>query len=223
MTDPLTTTPNSSVPQYALEDEEEALAADEATTTSALAGSATLGSANFDPRSMTSDALILYLSTRLGNVDTQMKSILDRENAAQKVRGELSAIQQLLTTLPEKTDAQELIAMTPEVHERFMAEMNGHLDTIEVTDKDLADKLRAHLGSDGQILCGASDDLYNTAELDASKDYLGMVSKDIESGSQMDMINLQSLMGARQTAIQLATNLVNALSESQKSIVSNIR
>jgi len=36
------------------------------------------------------------------------------------------------------------------------------------------------------------------------------------------MIRLQSIMSARQTAIQLATNLMSALGESTKSIVSNI-
>jgi hypothetical protein len=52
--------------------------------------------------------------------------------------------------------------------------------------------------------------------------YLDGVGKDIDSSAQMDMIRLQSIMSARQTAIQLSTNLIASLSESTKSIVSNI-
>ena len=62
-----------------------------------------------------------------------------------------------------------------------------------------------------------------TARVDSTKEYLDATCKDIESSAQMDMINLQSLMGARQTAIQLSTNLVAALAESMKAVVTNIR
>jgi hypothetical protein len=39
----------------------------------------------------------------------------------------------------------------------------------------------------------------------------------------MDMIALQQLMSSRQTAIQLATNLISACGESSKAIATNIR
>jgi hypothetical protein len=189
-----------------------------ANTLSALAGSAQLGSTSFDPNSMTPDALILYLSTRLGNVDGQMDEIFAREKAAEKVRGEVRELQKLLTALPTATDkAVPLEISDPE----FATDVNAHLNNIEAIDPRLGQAIREHLHKPGQICFGA-DNQFNTGERDASLDYLGMVSKDLESGSQMDMIALQSLMGARQTAIQLATNLVSALSESQKAIVSNI-
>jgi hypothetical protein len=58
--------------------------------------------------------------------------------------------------------------------------------------------------------------------MEATMKYLEGVTKDIESSAQLDMIRLQSIMSARQTAIQLSTNLVAALGESTKAIVSNI-
>lgn len=60
-------------------------------------------------------------------------------------------------------------------------------------------------------------------ELDASKDYLNTVSKELDSSSQMDMISLQQAMSAHQTAIQLATNLIAALADSAKAVATNIR
>jgi hypothetical protein len=38
----------------------------------------------------------------------------------------------------------------------------------------------------------------------------------------MDMIHLQSLMSARQTAVQLSTNMIAALSDSSKAIATNV-
>jgi hypothetical protein len=66
------------------------------------------------------------------------------------------------------------------------------------------------------------DDTCSAAEMDVTMKYLDVVVKDSDSGSQLDMIHLQSIMSARQTAIQLSTNLVAALAESTKAIVSNI-
>lgn len=64
---------------------------------------------------------------------------------------------------------------------------------------------------------------FNGRQLEASKDYLTTVSKELDSSSQMDMISLQQAMSAHQTAVQLATNLIAALNESAKAVVTNIR
>jgi hypothetical protein len=47
-------------------------------------------------------------------------------------------------------------------------------------------------------------------------------SADVSSESQMGMIQLQSLMSQRQTAIQLCTNLIQALGEQSKNVVGNV-
>lgn len=196
-------------------------AVDDAETTTAIAQSVSLGSRNFDPNSMTPSALVFYLSTRLGNVDGQMNEIFAREKATEKVRSEVRALQEVLTAFETATDKSTEIQLTPEQASNIQITIDAHINNIKAIDLRLGETIQAHLQQEGQLQSGGIAK-YTTAELDNSKDYLGMVSKDLESGSQMDMIALQSLMGARQTAIQLATNLVSALSESQKAIVSNI-
>lgn len=181
--------------------------------------SSLLGSENFDPDAMTPDSLLIYLSTRMGSLDGQMGEIFDRQKTSEKVRTELRGIQQALTNVPTDTDEQRLLDnLDPDV----VKEINAHLANITAIDPKLGADIKIHLEKDGQIL-SRNDSRYYTSELNASKDYLNLVGKDLESGSQMDMITLQSLMGARQTAIQLSTNLISALSESQKSVVTNIR
>lgn len=58
---------------------------------------------------------------------------------------------------------------------------------------------------------------------DSAKKLIENAMKDLESGAQMDMIKLQSIMSARQTAVQLSTNLIASLGESTKGIASNTR
>jgi hypothetical protein len=184
----------------------------------AVASSSVLGSETFDMDAMTPDALIMYLSSRIGSVDEQMSDVFERQKNSEKVRTELRAIQEDLTKIQPDTDKQKEMVLDLAV----TSDICKHIDTIALTDKPFADKLRAHLFEEGQVL-GDNNLKYTTFELDASKDYLGFLAKDLESGAQMDMIQLQSMMGARQTAIQLSTNLIAALNESQKSVVSNIR
>jgi hypothetical protein len=184
----------------------------------AVTSSSLLGSEHFDMDAMTPDSLIVYLNGRIGSVDDQMSDIFDRQKNSEKVRTELRAIQQDLTKVTPNNDEQKGLDLDSTVRDDILERIKN----IEHTDPDLAADLRAHLISDGQILSN-SDLRYDTFELNGTKDYLNLVSKDLESGSQMDMIQLQSLMGARQTAIQLSTNLISALNESQKSVVGNIR
>ncbi len=185
-----------------------------------VATSDVFGSSHFDANALTPDALLTYLGTRLGGLDKQVNDIFTREQKGEQVRGELREIQKLLTTVesgPNPGDKGTIKDL-----QGFAAELDAHLQNIAATDPAMAQQIRDHLSSPGQILAN-NDDQFTTAELDATKDYLNMVNKDLESGSQLDMISLQSLMSARQTAIQLATNLVAACADSAKSIASNIR
>lgn len=99
--------------------------------------------------------------------------------------------------------------------------LEDSIDAIRRIDPHLADNIEGTLAGDGFILAG-HDATYFSSEVNATKDYLTGLSKDVESSSQMNMIQLQSLMSARQTAVQLATNLISALAESSKAIAANL-
>jgi hypothetical protein len=45
---------------------------------------------------------------------------------------------------------------------------------------------------------------------------------DLGSGSQMSMLELQSLVSQRQNAVQLATGILKAMSDGTKAVVANI-
>jgi hypothetical protein len=189
-------------------------------TSNPVASSSVFGSAHFDPNTMTPESLLTYLSSRLGGIDKQMTDVFSREQKGEHVRSELHQIQEMLTNLEsgEKPGDKGTISDL----EAFNQELSAHIDNISKIDSDLANDLQTRIYGEGQLMW-KNDDVFTTAELEGTKDFLNIVSKDLDSSSQMDMINLQQLMSTRQTAIQLATNLVAACGESAKSIASNIR
>jgi hypothetical protein len=192
-----------------------------------VATSSVFGSANFNASALTPESLVVYLNTRMGSLDSQMNDIFERQKKSEKVRGEVRALQQQLTTLKDSTDKKEGLDMTDaDAVKAFYKTADEHMAIICELDATLGEDIKAKYYSEGQIGAhpgDAPDAHYDTSEIEATKEYLDSVSKGLESSSQMDMINLQSLMGTRQTAVQLATNLISALNETSKSVVSNIR
>ncbi len=61
----------------------------------------------------------------------------------------------------------------------------------------------------------------DTQRLQALQHRLDALGKELNSGAQMDMIHLQSLMSSRQTAVQLSTNLIKSLGETADAVAGN--
>jgi hypothetical protein len=159
---------------------------------------------------LTPDALMTYLSSRLDGLDTQINGIFSRQRHTHAIQKALKEVRDALGNL--KTDEK---AHDPDA----LNKVHKALDHLTNLDPDLGAKVRDQLNQPGHAF---GDLTCSAAEMKATMDYLDGVVKDSDSGSQLDMIHLQSIMSARQTAIQLSTNLVAALAESTKAIVSNI-
>jgi hypothetical protein len=209
-------------------------------TVQSVVPTSTLTAPNDFTANLSPDSLMVYLSTRLNGLDDQIDAIFNHEQKQQKVQESLRKIQTALSTLDERKDHagdvvdlpdrdasapahQEVIGPDGKVVGASPAERNidEALDEIEKLDPNLAADMRAKLSSEGFILF-VQDGKYKGAEVTATKQYIEGIAKDIESDSQMNMIQLQSLMSARQTAIQLSTNMIAALGESSKAIATNI-
>ena len=125
------------------------------------------------------------------------------------------AFSPVLGNLPQTPPAEPKLA-------DFEANIENILDQIGDIDPNLANEMRGELTKEGQILY-CEDGLYKCGEVKASTSFVDGMLKDAEASMQLNMIKLQSAMSARQTAIQLSTNLVSALGESMKAIAANIR
>jgi hypothetical protein len=181
---------------------------------------------------LTPEGLMLYLQSRLDDVDTQINGLFKKQQDVSRIREDLNAIQQALQTLendPAKKDALGAVdtdsnhngKIDPNEYADYEQKITDAIADIKDVDPVLGAKLESELGRDGYILHALSGQ-YLTSEVKNTTDYLGTLNKQLESSAQLEMIKLQSLMSDRQTAIQLSTNLVSALGDSTKSIASNV-
>ncbi len=178
------------------------------------------------------DSLMIYLQTRLGDLDAQIETLMGKQTKAIKVREKLDKIQAALARLKQDPDkpasARDDKVVDGTDNAKHQVQINKALDELAQLEPDLAESMRAKFKEDGFILDGATaanpygDVRYTSQEVIATQEYLDSVSRQLESGASLDMIRLQSLMSSRQTAVQLSTNVVSALNESTRSIANNV-
>jgi len=171
------------------------------------------------------ESLFLYLQTRLEGLDGRIDEIFQKQQHNEKIRKHLGELQRTLALLDENTDDPDEGMHFPTEADGgvdVLARLDAQLEALAHDDPALAEDIRRDFQGSGQIL-DQNDDTYAGFQLTNSKEYLQGLSKQLETGAQLDMIQLQTLMSSRQTAIQLATNLTASYNDSQKSIVTNIR
>jgi hypothetical protein len=191
---------------------------------SAVNATSNYASIAYDQESLTPEGMMLYLSMRLNEVDGEINKLFDKQKASQAIRQALGTIQTELGRLNENGGPDDN-NMMPGYKDGEITELETNIltaiDQIATIDPELAETMRAKLNDGGHIL-DDHDGRYYSHQVKASKGYVDTIVKDLDATAQMDMIRLQSHMSARQTAIQLSTNLIASLGESTKAIASNI-
>lgn len=168
---------------------------------------------------LTPESMMVYLTTRLGSVDDQVQTIFANQETAEKIRAAIDDVRKLLNSLDEDTNKEALLKGSEGVLEDVTAIID---EQIALVDPELAQSIKSDLQREGHILQG-SESQYRTLQLENTREYLDSVVRDLESTAEMNMIRLQSLMSARQTAISLATNLLAKLHDASQKVVDNIR
>ena len=165
---------------------------------------------------LTPESMMVYLTTRLGSVDAQIRGIFDSQQQAEKIRAAVNELRELLSDLESAKDDPDALK---EIFHAIAATIDEQIANV---DPVTADNIKNKLTEKNQILY-SGDEAFVQSELDNSREYLKNLLSELESTAEMNMIHLQSLMSARQTAISLATNLIAKLDESTKKVVDNIR
>lgn len=180
----------------------------------------TISTPHFYENAVTPDALYIYLSTRLQGLDEKINGVFEKQKASDKVRGALNEIKTQLAKLETKDREPDSI-IASETGEPFQ-NIRNQIEIIRAVDSNLAVRLEADLSHRESGILHERDHTYTTLQHTASAELIDNVTKDLEATAQLDMILLQSTMSARQTAIQLATNLTASLADSLKNIVGNL-
>lgn len=174
-------------------------------TVSAVSSSMNIGLTHTD--GLTPDGMVLYLQTQLEDIDTKVESFMAKQTNIRDQRKELNTLSRLLDTLEVKDD-DSTVKLDKALREDWSEAYEKLLD----------------LGFDpGNLnLKTANKDALSQEDLQSLKTGVNGAINDLDSGSELNMIQLQSCISQRNTAISLATNLLSALGKGQESIAGNI-
>jgi len=169
-------------------------------------------------QSLTGDALLMYCQARMGDLDNEInmrmgdqKAALTRRQAIQSAEVELKKYGDNGPQNQEQWDACEAAlraaqAQLPPGDPGIAALEKFRVDIEHQYCKDIAPN--PHYPKDG--------------EWKGTLDGLTKMEDDIKGGAEIQMLQLQQLMSQRQTAVQLTTNMMSKLDQTQDSIVKNL-
>lgn len=188
----------------------------------------TLGNHGVNVDALTPDALLVYIQSALGDLDADIQGYLDKQKQILAEKTALHDVEALLGTKPKSSDellelyrkAEAEIRKLPEgdpvrsqAHAllvQFVQDHREHGGRFDTTNGVVTDPEHVKFKT-------VADDQWKKLDED-----LKNIGEDTSSQGETNMIQLQSLMSRRQTAVQLTTNVMNKLDQSYESIVKNI-
>ncbi len=183
------------------------------------------------PAFMSPDSLVAYCDTRLTSIDSQMQSIFNTEQVDASTQSALSNLAQALNNLPQPDSGSSTVKLSPKIvapveaaYSAAIAAAGSDTTLGKALQKDL-NSLQAEFKSSpfpGGPGWTTKTDVAASRITNLSQNVKTFASN-LESSSQMDMIDLQSMMSDRQTAVQLSTNLLQALGQTEQSIAANFK
>jgi hypothetical protein len=190
-----------------------------------------LGMSTADFSYMTPDALMTYCETRLQGIDTQVKTQFAKQQQANKESTALTNLMQALsagnggdihggdTTSNGIQDAfkkaLDASAGDPATFNAVKAEYAKYRGTALVPDVSGYDVAPSDTSD--------KDNLVTDKELQGMSANIKDAQANLNSGTELAMINLQQLMSQRQTAVSTCTNLISTLDQAPTAIAQNLK
>jgi hypothetical protein len=168
---------------------------------------------------LTPDALMAYCESRLGSIDSQMDSIFQAQESYNKLTTDIDSLASNLNQYESTgigTGPGDQTATT--AFTSANNSLNQLISEANTTDPQVASELQGAMNT----LNNGGDTFVSTDEITNIEKTLQQASSDVGAGAELNMINLQSLMSQRQTAIQLTTNLVQSMGDQMNAIATNI-
>ena len=173
---------------------------------------------NPDVQALTGDSLLTYCQTRMGDLDGEINMRMGDQKAALARR---QAIQSAELELKKYGDNG------PQNQEQWDACENA-LKAAEAMlppgDPGAAAIEKFRIDLEHQYCSGVAPHPHypKDGEWKGTIDGLVKMEEDIKGGAEISMLQLQQLMAQRQTAVQLTTNMMSKLDQTQDSIVKNV-
>jgi hypothetical protein len=191
-----------------------------------------------EPAGMSADSLMAYCSTRLTTLDTQMQQIFNQQTQSAATITDLNNVSSALNDLPAPSnDSPPTITMT-----RAQYDQINHVYYMAIDDLSpkggtpgtmygggVQTALGKELQTDQEAFTSGCK-IYASGDVKVPASVITNITQNLKtytsslnSDAEMQMIDLQSLMSSRQTAVQLSTNMMQAMSTTDQSIVSNLK
>lgn len=165
---------------------------------------------------MSAGGLLEYADGRLGDVDEQINMLFETMDGRRRASNEISATMEQIQTLQTAMNAlgvdsddqrriDEITVVTPDGEMTAEAFIRQH---------DLA----GALGLEAPL----TDKKINLSQLESAVDALRSQQTQLNSRTEMDMLQMQQLVQQRSQVIELTTKLLEAMNQSQKAILQNL-
>ena len=165
-----------------------------------------------DPNALTPDALLTYCQTQLGSYDSTIKGYLDEQKLNLLRKKVLSDVENAMKKVSGMDDAA--------TQNYINAFKNGIAslppgDPVAKQMQAQLDEIMSHRDGNGAI--SFTDEAWKAETRD-----IHSILDDVNGNAEINMIQLQSVMSQRQTAVQLTTSMLAKLDDSTKAILTNI-
>lgn len=194
------------------------------------------------PQYLSMDAILFYCESRLRGLDTQVQEHFSRQKKANTDSAALSQLLSCLGACPngfgaDGRAAHDLIrayqaAITTVgadsvIGQKLIAAQDAFVNAASKggAGGELARKVGEGDFWTKDLAANADAGLVNPLSMETMKGFCSSIEnlqKEINSGAELGMITLQSLMSERQMAVQIATNLLQSLGDQLNKVAANI-
>lgn len=171
---------------------------------------------------LTPDALLSYCESRLRSIDAQVKTAFQRQTDRNGLNSALSVLSNSLSKKKAIDEGPADEGLRTEILANYDAAIQAAGGPTSPAGVQLAaERARFQATARGTARDGDTNSV-DEGEMKGFGDAVGRLQGDINREGELQMIELQSLMSQRQTALQMTTNMVSALGESSRAIASKI-
>jgi hypothetical protein len=215
-------------------------------STVAYTAPASVADADDGGASLSPDALMAYCQSRLDSIDGQVDASF---NEQQTNAGAITQIDQVLSTIKQDDGSDQ---KDPKVCKSLETTFEGLINSLQNTDPGCPELPALTTAYNSMVWSGdggrafthstdptdpdfidiadyppdmstkQGDNILGSTELQGYAQTLSDAAAGLNSNSELQMVQLQSLMSQRQTAISLTTNLVQSLGDQESKIADNI-
>jgi hypothetical protein len=187
---------------------------------------------------VSSDSLIDYCNNQLSSIDGEIDTTMDSDQNAAQISQQLQGV---IESLQQNSTGVNNDATTCTNLETALNGVITNMQATDPTNPNLGPMIQTYNNmvesgtgpttalpyideADHEPVSTANgaDNTYGSDEISSFTTTLQSASSSLDSGSEMNLVQLQSLMSQRETAISLTTNLLQALGNQANSIASNI-